>query len=143
MENHATLEVGGKAFHVRLPDFQKEKESVDYIKNEYLKGEVSYQPLWEREDAKAEHVLADMENLLKLLGDIEDNADVLIPHIDRIRKKKNGDFWKKSGADVFVAENCTEYFTDFTNAWSALMIRLDVNSEDTCTLSVRHRTFTQ
>lgn len=143
MTKQVGILVNGKTFQVNLPDFDKEKKSLEQTKADYLNGEISYQPIWEREDSKKENVVSDLDAMVFYLEQIEKNVDVLIPHIEYIRKKKNGDFWKKSGADVLVAQNCTEYFTDFTNAWSALMIRLDVDTTDTCTLSVRHRTFTQ
>lgn len=142
MAKQVTIEVNGKAFQVELPDFEKEKESLKWTKAQYLDGEISYQPIWEREDSAKELVLADLDSMISYLEEIETDFDVLIPHVEAVRKKKNGDFWKNSGTDVLIAENCTEYFTDFTNAWSVLMIRLDVETADTCTLSVRHRTFT-
>lgn len=132
----------GRAVWVVLPDFQKELDSLKRTKEDYLNGDLSYQRLWEREDSKKEAVLADLEALETMLLKIEENPGIVIPYLDIIRKKKNGGFWKQSGADVLIAENCTEYFTDFTNAWSALMIRVDVDAEAKCTLSLRHRTFT-
>ena len=133
----------GRKVWVVLPNFEKELHSLERTKENYLNGDLSYQRLWEREDSKKEAVLADLEALTTMLLKIEENPGILIPHLEVIRKKKNGGFWKQSGTDVLVAENCTEYFTDFTNAWSALMIRVDVDAEAKCTLSLRHRTFTQ
>lgn len=143
MTKQVAIQAGGKSFQVTLPDFQKEKESLERTKTQYLDGEISYQPIWEREDSEKESVIKDLDALISYLEQIETNLDVLTPHVEAVRKKKNGDFWKNSGTDVLIAENCTEYFTDFTNAWSALMIRIDVESADSCALSVRHRTFTQ
>lgn len=141
MTKQVVIVTGSKNFNVNLPDFQYEKKSLEKMKEDYLKGEMEFQPMWGEENSKKELVLSDLDAMMALLDEIEGNPDVLIPHIAEIRKKKNGDFWKNSGHDVFIAENCTTYFTDFTNAWSALVLRLDVNTNDTCTLDVRHRTY--
>lgn len=137
-----TIEVNGRNFEVAMPDFKKEIAGLEAIKTEYMAGNMGFNPLWEREESKAEDVFADLASLTELLERIEANPDVLIPFVEEVRKKKNGGFWRNSGTDVRVAQNCTEYFTDYTNAWSALMIRLDVLDENTCELSVRNRTFT-
>lgn len=138
----AIVQAQGKEFEVILPDFNKEILDLQSIKTEYLDGNIGYNPLWEREESKTGNVLADLASLAELLQKIQQNTDILIPFVEEIRKKKNGGFWRNSGTDVRIAENCTEYFTDYTNAWSALMIRLDVVNETTCKLSVRTRTFT-
>lgn len=134
--------VNGKDFTVEMPDFNEVITGLESMKVQYLAGEIGYNPLWESEESKEEDVVNDLNSLSSLLRKIEENPELLAPFIGAIRKKKNGGLWKKSGADVLIAENCTEYFTDFTNAWSTLMIRLDVLTEDTCQLSVRTRTFT-
>lgn len=142
MSTQVTVKVGKKDFKVNLPNFQREQLNLEATKKDYLAGNISFQPIWSKEDSEKELVIADLNGLIFFLLEIESNPDLLIPHIEKIRKKKNGDFWKNSGTDVLLAENCSEYFTDFTNAWSVLMIRLDVETNDTCTLDVRHRTFT-
>lgn len=141
MTKQVVITMGSKNFKVNLPDFQQEKKDLETMKEQYREGQIVYQPLWVDENSKEELVLADLDAMMALLDEIEENPDVLIPHINEIRKKKNGDFWKNSGQDVMIAENCTTYFTDFTNAWSALVLRLDVNTNDTCTLEVRTRTY--
>lgn len=137
-----TVIVNGKDFQIKMPDINKEIAHLEIMKTQYLEGDVGYNPLWETEESKQEDVLCDLDELASLLREIEAKPEILAPFIEEIRKKKNGWFWSNSGADVQIADNCTEYFTDFTNAWSALMIRLDVLTEDTCKLSVRNRTFT-
>lgn len=62
--------------------------------------------------------------------------------VSKIRKKKNKTFWSKSGHDVLVLENISTYFTDFTNAWSVHVFRLEVLDEKTCELVLRERTYT-
>lgn len=137
-----TVTANGKDFLVEMPDFNKVIAHLESMKNEYLKGNIGYNPLWETGESNQEDVLSDLNEMVSLLRKIEAKPEILAPFIEEIRKKKNGWFWSNSGTDVRIAENCTEYFTDFTNAWSALMIRLDVLTEDTCKLSVRNRTFT-
>lgn len=138
-----TIQMNGRDFLVKMPCFEDEIAELEKTLKEYQAEEQAFYPIWERDESLPENVVTDIESLIDKLRQIEANPSLLASEIEQVRKKKNGGFWRNSGHDVLIAEHCTEYFTDFTNAWSALMIRLDVEDEMTCRLSVRHRTFTQ
>lgn len=142
MSKTVEVKTSGRTFKVNLPDIQKETEWLKKQKIDVMSGETEYNVIYTEDIADVDEAVADLDKMQHALSAIEADPSVLSPHIDQIRKKKNGGFWKQSGTDVLLAENCTEYFTDFTNAWSALVLRLDVVDEQTCTLSLRERTFT-
>lgn len=142
MSKEVVLTVDGLDFTVIFPDFEKEREVLDLLKDRANSIDDPFQILWEDEDSEEVDVLRDIANIQAILDQVESNPNVLLVHLMDIRKKKNGQFWKNSGVDVYVARYMTNYFTDFTNAWSTYVLRLDVINEETCTLSLRTRTFT-
>lgn len=77
----------------------------------------------------------------RIVESVKEDSSVLEEYVLKVRKK-NGDFWLRSVEEIVVADHCTHYLPDFTNAWSVLMISLDVGDATTCRLNVRTRTVT-
>lgn len=142
MSKEVVLTVDGVDFTVNLPDLDKERAVLETLKERANSFDDKFQVLWEKEDADEVDVFRDIANIQAILDQVESNPNVLLVHLMDIRKKKNGQFWKNSGVDVYVARYMTNYFTDFTNAWSTYVLRLEVIDEETCTLTLRTRTFT-
>lgn len=133
--------VDGRDFKVVMPDFEQLRMDLEVLRKAVKSGDEPYQILWEDADSEDVDVYRDLSNIRLILDQVEENADHLISTMMEIRKKKNGGFWKNSGMDVYIARYTTRYFTDFTNAWSVLVLRLDVIDEDTCEFGLRYRTF--
>lgn len=142
MSKSVEVTTSGRAFTVNLPDISSVIEQLERTKEGVKEGSVEYNVIYTDEVATVEAILADLTHLQEMMSAVEADPTILTTHIDAIRKKKNGGFWRQSGTDVLIAENCTEYFTEFTNAWSALLLRLDVEDENTCTFDLRTRTYT-
>lgn len=142
MNQVVTVKTKGQTIKVKMPYFDNEHTYLEMLKDKVRDGERGFSVLWEDESAAPEDSLKDIEDMQRILTRIEAIPDSLAVNIDSIRKKKNGGLWKNSGTDIFVSNHCTEYFTDFTNAWSAYVIRLHVIDEGTCELVLTQRTFT-
>lgn len=142
MSETVVVKLGNVGFHVQLPDIQNTLQNLERLGRKVMNGEEMFHTMWEDEYAEKVDILTNLEELKTLLVDIAADPNALHADIHAIRKKKNGKFWRNSGTDVYIANHCTHYFTDFTNAWSAMVLRLDVLDEDTCTLSIRQRTYT-
>lgn len=145
-----TFNINGKELTVILPDFDSLKDSIkQFRENYYEEGfvkESGYNcmlyKIYTDKHSTFNEVEEDVEDMLELIESIENNNDLLIEHIEKVRKKKNGLFWNKSGYCIKTLEACTEYFTDFTNAWSTPELRLDVINENECKLHLRYYTNT-
>lgn len=73
------------------------------------------------------------------LDSIEEDPSILEAYVKDLRKKKNGEFWKGSVNSVLRFDNISIYYTDFTNAWSVLDLRVKVRDFQTCELElIRH-----
>lgn len=135
--------VNGRDFKVIMPDFEKVRNTLKgFRKESNSSSEEPYQILWEVECSEDVDVLRDVSNIENILNQVENDTNILLINITEIRKKKNGGFWKNSGTDVYVAQYMTRHFTEYTNAWSAYVLRLDVIDENTCEFNFRKRTFT-
>lgn len=150
MEHSKVFILGGKEFTVILPFFQDIKKSVYSYKANYYKQDYDSEldrnrmlyKLHSEDYSTFDEVEKDIDLMMELVNELENDIDLLKNYVGLIKKKKNGTFWLKSGYCIKDLESCTEYFTDFTNAWSTPELRLDVISETECTLRFRYRTRT-
>ncbi|WP_144537397.1 hypothetical protein [Bacillus thuringiensis] len=126
-----------------VADFEGIKNDLELKKVEVQEAEELFMKLHEVDEyATREESLRDVEQMLKFVNSLEHNEDALIEHVRDVRKKKNGKFWLNSGTTLSRLECVTEYFTDYTNAWSTPQLRLEVIDADTCELVFRNRTET-
>lgn len=139
MSKTIIVEVNGVTLHIVcdsvkmtavLDSLEKQFEG-QYIKM-YTVDEVVTKEEFELEIASARAFIAQLE-----AGTLD-----LLPSVEKVRKKKNGKFWSNSGYDMLQLTNISDYFTDFTNAWSVFVFRLEVLNETTCELVLRSRTYT-
>ncbi|MFJ8528701.1 hypothetical protein [Bacillus sp. NPDC094106] len=125
-----------------IADFDKLKEQVTSKKVE-VKEEGPFMKLYSVDEyATEEESMNDIDEMLSFLESIMNSHDVLSDYVTNVRKKKNGKFWLNSGLTLSKLSCVTEYFTDYTNAWSTPQLRLEVIDEDTCELVFRNRTET-
>jgi tRNA(Ile)-lysidine synthase TilS/MesJ len=94
------------------------------------------------EEVTKEEFEEDIQLAREFVAKLESGSFELSPHVEKVRKKKNQKFWSNSGYDVLTLSNISEYFTDFTNAWSVFVFRFEVINETTCELVLRSRTYT-
>lgn len=73
----------------------------------------------------------------QLLNDILNNNDIINRHLNLLILKKNGKFKKNSSSVIKRIESATDYFTDFTNAWSTLELKLKVIDENNVKLLLK------
>lgn len=136
--------IDNKTFFIDLSNFNFDKER-DYASNfieRFEKEEETFYIIWELNKSGLEEITNDVEDMIEMLNSIQENPEILLEYVKDIRKKKNGMFWRNSGTVIRRMDNCTDYFTDFTNAWSTPELRLDVIDENTCKLAIRERTYT-
>ncbi|WP_283747782.1 hypothetical protein [Bacillus thuringiensis] len=124
-------------------DFEGIKKSLELKKVEVQETEEQFMKLYEVDGhATKEESLSDIEKMIEFIDSIHNEYEQLVKHVGDIRKKKNGKFWLNSGTTLSRLECVTEYFTDYTNAWSTPQLRLEVIDADTCELVFRNRTET-
>lgn len=142
MEQFLEFEIGSRVFKVELPDLDEEIRRLEQRKVDFGPDYDVYQVIYTQDDSTEEQVFGDLDKMISFLKSVKEDSSALKEYVSKVRKKKNGDFWLRSIEEIVVADHCTEYFTDFTNAWSVLMISLDVEDATTCSLNVRTRTVT-
>lgn len=124
-------------------DFKGIKKELELKKVEVQEAEELFMKLHTVDEfATKEESLSDIEQMIKFVDSLENNKDSLSEYVCDVRKKKNGKFWLNSGTTLSRLEFVTEYFTDYTNAWSTPQLRLEVIDADTCELVFRNRTET-
>lgn len=135
-----TVTVNGVDLTVQFEP-SKMKEIVGYYEKSF---EGQYTEMWTVDEAVTkEQFDGDIERAKTFIAELEAGKVELHAHVEKVRKKKNNKFWSNSGHDILQLTNISEYFTDFTNAWSVLVFRLEVLNETTCELVLRTRTYTQ
>lgn len=151
--NKIKFEIGNKELYVLLSDLSELKKQVLYFKDIYYSENEGYvkekdincmlYEIYTDKYSSYEDVCSDIDSMLDLIEKIETNPEEFLKEsVEKVRKKKNGLFWLKSGYTIQSLDYCTEYFTDFTNAWSTPELRLDVLNETECELSLRYYTRT-
>lgn len=81
------------------------------------------------EEVDAQNTIIDINNerkdLENLLSDISNEKyDRIVKTLNTITKTTKGVFRKNSVGELFVIASATDYFTDFTNAWSTMVLKL-------------------
>lgn len=89
-----------------------------------------------------EDVNKEKEKLANLIERLYNDIDYLQSCVDKITVKKNGRFRKNGIYEVGCVESITFYFTDFTNAWNTLSIRLVATDETNVALEITEKTYT-
>lgn len=117
-------------------------EMLNYIEEYGLEVYPIY-PLYSvNELSKKEDILKEQETIIKQLKELYLDDTKWLPILDGIGVKKNGRFKKNSISQFMVVESATNYFTEFTNAWSTLVFKLKAKSEDTVQMISDEVTFT-
>lgn len=126
-----------------LYDLEEMKQTLNYVlNNNFEEGSSCYKMYSVDHKSTDEEIRSDVEKIEKFIYSIEEGAFDFESAVSKVRKKKNGKFWAKSNEDILVLEYLSEYFTDFTNAWSVLGFRLKVQDDTTVVLELGERTYT-
>lgn len=133
------VELNGVKLQVNY-DLNRMKEILKSLEKQY---EGQYTKMYTVDEVVTkEEFEEDIQVAKVFVAKLESGSFELLPHVDKVRKKKNQKFWSNSGHDILPLSNISEYFTDFTNAWSVFVFRLEVVSETVCELCLRSRTYT-
>lgn len=125
-----------------LMDFDSMKRSLNASEKEWEADRFTI--AWTVDDGNVtkEDYMKDIEDTRNLIATFEQDPSILEEYVEQVRTKKNGEFWKNSGLTIKYLENVSSYFTDFTNAWSVLQLRLRVLDAKTCVLQLELKTET-
>lgn len=99
------------------------------------------------EEVEANNTIADInqerQELESILNDItQGNYDKIISTLDKITKTKKGVFRKNGVAELFVIASATDYFTDYTNAWATMTLKLRAVAPTTIEMVFEQKTYT-
>lgn len=102
---------------------------------------------YELEEVEANNTIADInqerKELESILNDIaQGNYDKIINTLDKITKTKKGVFRKNGVAELFVIASATNYFTDYTNAWATMTLKLRAVAPTKIEMAFEQKTYT-
>lgn len=81
----------------------------------------------------------DIASARTLLTSIKDNPLTLEEYVQKARKKKNGEFWSGSVVTIALYESISTYYTEFTNSWEVLQLRLKVQDGKNCVMELIYK----
>lgn len=141
MEQTKNVKTYGNVTFVFNQDIE---DALSYV--ETVKDEECY--IHELYDTEKESTI---EEKNKELSDIKEYVETLFKDcaaiatdeiISSFGKKKNGKFRKGAIAHFKIAETCTNFATDFTNSWEALVVTGKTLSENEIEVKVGFKWFT-
>ncbi|MBL4952197.1 hypothetical protein JK635_08240 [Neobacillus sp. YIM B02564] len=136
-----TFDVNGVSLIVQM-DFSAMEQTLKQIEQEWEPGAFTEVFSCEEGNVTADDYFGDITRMREGLQSIQNHPGLLEHFVKKVRKKKNGDFWMNSGTTIETMDFVSTYFTDFTNAWSVLQLRLEVESNRVCRLTLHKRTVT-
>ncbi len=117
-------------------NFEEMRKVLDIAENEWEDGRFTAAWTINHGNVKKEDYMDDIQSMRDLLQSYEQDLSRLEEHIINVRKKKNGEFWKGSVVTIRYLEYVSEYYTDFTNSWNVLQLRLKVLDNHTSNLEL-------
>lgn len=97
----------------------------------------------EKESSKEEKQ-KELSEIKEFIKEIYNDCDAIATEkvISSFGKKKNGKFRKGAIAHFKIAETCTNFATDFTNSWEALVVSGKTRSENEIEVTIGYKWFT-
>lgn len=129
-------ELGNVKFNVQT-DLGSIRDIIEDKRGDW--GESEFYELWTDTKVSKEEYMRSIDEVLELLDGMEEDPSLLVDSIEVVTKKKNGEFRKGGVAVISYLENTSEYYTDFTNAWSVGCIELKALDGKTCELRYNNR----
>lgn len=102
---------------------------------------------YELEEVDASNTIEDIKQERKDLEEIlnniaNENYDKIVHTLNRITKTKKGVFRKNGVAEMFVIASATDYFTDYTNAWATMTLKLRAIAPTKIEMAFEQKTYT-
>lgn len=102
---------------------------------------------YELEEVDANNTIEDInqerKDLEEILNNIANqNYDDIVHTLNRITKTKKGVFRKNGVAELFVIASATDYFTDYTNAWATMTLKLRAIAPTKIEMAFEQKTYT-
>lgn len=108
------------------------KDTVSKILIDFKNKEESYFIVESDKHSNLIDVENDCSEMINYIDSILNNPNQLLDFIDELPKKKNGSYYKGRVKFLKRMDNCCDFYTDFTNAWSLPVLRLKVISDTEC-----------
>ena len=112
----------------------KVKETISKMLIDSRNGEENYFVVETDKHSNLIDIENDCLEMLNYIDSLLSNPNQLLNFIDDMPKKKNGSYYKGRVNFLKSMDNCCDFYTDFTNAWSLPVLRLKAISDTECSV---------